>query len=366
MYLEHFKLQECPFRLAPNAEFLYMSEGLMRAKAYLNYGLWSGEGFIVISGEVGSGKTLLTQQWLSELSVNDVVVARVFQTRLNDVEFLQAVLVELGMRPFAANKVELMGMLNTYLIECSSKGKPLLLVIDDAHNLNKDVFEILRALSATDVRKNKMLPVILIGEPHLAELLKSFDMEHVWQRVRLHGHIEPLSKEEVAEYIAHRLRIAGAADTGLFAADAIPIIERYTGGIPRLINVLCDTALVTAYADGNAHVTADVMTTAIRELGWSPYAIRKATLKEAVRNQERAERGDEASTEASPSTFANLNTRMNQLDAWSSLMSDRMTHIESMLSDIVAVLHVDGREPHFRPVTRIGDRPHRGDGKRAE
>lgn len=363
MYLDHFKLSECPFRLAPSPRFLYMSEGLMRAKAYLNYGVWSGEGFIVISGEVGSGKTLLIQQWLSELSPNEVVAVRIFQTRLNDVEFLQAVLVELGMRPFAANKVELMGMLNTFLVESSAKGRQVLLVIDDAHNLNKDVFEVLQTLAAADIRKDKLLPVILVGQPQLRELLESFDMEHVSQRVRFSGCIEPLSQAEIAEYIAHRLQIAGAAETGIFDAEAIPIIAQYTGGIPRLINVLCDTALVSAYADGFARVTAEVLTTTIGELGWLPYAKRK----EALRIQERGSGHDyKAGAGLHPDTVVNINKQLSQIDAWSSLMSSRMAHIESMLADIVAVFHAGGNQQHPHPVAKTGDRPHRGNGAHTE
>src|SRR5262245_42568379 len=134
MYLDYFKLREFPFRLTPDTEFIYMSEGHSRAKAYMDYTVWNRDGFVVLTGEIGSGKTTLIQKLLSELEEN-VLVAKVFQTQLDEVEFLQAVLVEFGLNPFNAKKVELLDMLNTFLIDQFLQRKQIVLIVDDAHNL---------------------------------------------------------------------------------------------------------------------------------------------------------------------------------------------------------------------------------------
>ncbi|MBI3776092.1 MAG: AAA family ATPase [Gammaproteobacteria bacterium] len=352
MYLEHFKLRECPFRLTPGAGYHYLSEGLQRAKAYLSYSLWSGEGFVVITGDVGCGKSLLIQQWLAELNGKNIVVVKLALTRLTDIEFLQAVLVELGQRPFSANKIELMGMFNTCLVEFATKGKSLLLVIDDAHNFNKDVFEMLRVLSAIDFMKKKMLPVVLCGQPGLNTLFESFDMEHVSQHVRFRCRIEPLTQTEMVEYITHRLRAAGAVNSWLFAAETIPVIHGYTGGIPRLINILCDTALVSAYADAAAHVTVEALTAALADLGWVPYVKRRDT---STANNS-ANQFD--SVMPNEPVFSELHRRLSQLESLPTAMitvADRLSGIEALLSELVRVLHADGKEFHARSNVKTGD-----------
>ncbi len=274
MYLEFFKLKEFPFRLTPDSEFIYMSGGHSRAKAYMDYTVWNREGFVVITGEIGSGKTTLIQKLLSELDEN-VLVAKIFQTQLDEVEFLQSVLVEFGLNPFNAKKVELIDMLNTFLIDNFLQLKQLLLVVDDAHNLSLKVLEEIRMLSGLETRKEKVLHVILVGQPSLNDVLDAPEMEQLIQRVRLRYHIKSLSETDTRDYILHRLRIAGAAEPeALFAPDTFPIIYKYTGGLPRLINTLCDTAMTCGFADGLHSVSMAVLNTAIEELQWLPYARR--------------------------------------------------------------------------------------------
>jgi len=274
MYLEHFGLKEYPFRLTPDSDFLYMSDAHARAKSYMDYTVWNREGFVVITGEVGCGKTTLIQKLLSELDEENVVVAKIFQTQLDEVEFLQAVLVEYGLNPFNAKKVELIDMLNSFLIEQFMQVKQLVLVVDDAHNLSTKVLEEIRMLSGLETRKEKILHVILVGQPPLNETLEQPDMEQLLQRIRLRYHIKALTEQETRDYILHRLRVAGVRDDLLFSHDTIPVIHRYTGGIPRLINTLCDTAMTVAYADGVGNVTVEVVNGAVEELQWLPYSKR--------------------------------------------------------------------------------------------
>jgi type II secretory pathway predicted ATPase ExeA len=273
MYLEYFGLSAQPFQLTPDSGFLFMSEPHSRAKAYMDYTVWNREGFVVLTGEIGCGKTTLIQKLLSELDDN-VVVAKVFQTQLDEVEFLQAVLVEFGLNPFNAKKVELLDMLNTFLIEQFLQGKQIVLIVDDAHNLSMKVLEEIRMLAGLETRKEKILHVILVGQPQLNEVLDHPEMEQLMQRVKLRYYIRALSEQELGSYIRHRLSIVGAANRTLFPPQTLPCIYKYAGGIPRLINTLCDTALTCAYADNLPAITADVVEAAAKELQWPPLSER--------------------------------------------------------------------------------------------
>lgn len=345
MYLEFFKMKELPFRLTPDSEFLYMSGAHSRAKAYMDYTVWNREGFVVITGEIGCGKTTLIQKLLSELDEN-VLVAKVFQTQLDEVEFLQAVLVEFGLNPFNAKKVELIDMLNTFLIDNFLQLKQLVLIVDDAHNLSLKVLEEIRMLSGLETRKEKVLHVILVGQPTLNDMLDSQEMEQLVQRVRLRYHIKSLSEDDTRDYIHHRLRVAGATEPEkIFTPDTYPVIYKYTGGMPRLINTLCDTAMTCAFADNVHSVSAGVMNTAIEELQWLPYAKRV--------NKRRAGIGPAGGSEAqgllhdNTKALVNLGRQLGQLDgmvpALSSL-SARMSKIELLLARIADSLDAGQQE----------------------
>jgi type II secretory pathway predicted ATPase ExeA len=273
MYLRHFGLTAQPFQLTPDIGFLFMSEVHSRAKAYMDYTVWNREGFVVVTGEIGCGKTTLLQKLLAELDEN-VVVAKVFQTQLDEVEFLQAVLVEFGLNPFNAKKVELLDMLNSYIIEQFQQRKQVVLVVDDAHNLNLKALEEIRMLAGLETQKEKVLHVILVGQPQLNESLDHPDMEQLLQRVKLRYHIRALTEKELGEYIRYRLGVAGATNTEIFPPETLPVIYRYTGGIPRLINTLCDAALTCAYADNLPRITVEVIESAVLELQWPPYSER--------------------------------------------------------------------------------------------
>lgn len=333
MYLEFFKLREFPFRLTPDTEFMYMSDAHARAKSYMDYTVWNRDGFVVITGEIGSGKTSLIQKLLSELDDN-VLVAKIFQTQLDEVEMLQAVLVEFGLNPFNAKKVELIDMLNTFMIEQFHKQKQLVLIVDDAHNLNPKALEEIRMLSGIETQKEKVLHVILVGQPQLNEMLESPELEQLLQRVRLRYHIKSLSEEDTKAYVTHRLRVAGMGEQNLFAPETFAIVHRYTGGLPRLINTLCDTALVCAYADGLARVTASVLNSAIEELNWLPYA--KRVNQQRVRPQSSANGFQEAIKDNTRALF-NVGQQMARLDALAPVLSalaGRMANIETLLRQI--------------------------------
>jgi general secretion pathway protein A len=270
MYLELFKLTELPFRLSPDPAFLYLSKHHARAKAYMESTIWFTDGFVVITGEIGSGKTTLIETFLRELA-QDVVVAQVNQTQVSPTEFLQSVLVQFGFTPFKMKKAELLATINSFLIEQYASGHKVVLIVDEAQNLSDRVLEEVRLLSGVETTKEKVLRIILCGQPELNEKLNAPELTQLAQRVRLRFHLTPLSRPETRNYIEHRLEVAGGGGRQIFADDTFDVIFEYTGGIPRLINSLCDTAMMSAYShDANAVTVADIEA-AVSELQWADH-----------------------------------------------------------------------------------------------
>lgn len=271
-YLKHFKLNEQPFRLTPDPEFVYWSKQHARAKAYMESTIWLADGFVVITGEIGSGKTTLLQSFLTELS-DDVIYAMVSQTQLSPSQFLQAVLTEFGFKPFKQRKVELLDMLNMFLIDQYANGKKVVLIVDEAQNLSKKVLEEIRLMSGIETHKEKVLRIILAGQPELKDTLDSPELKQLVQRVRLRFHVGPLDKREMREYIEHRLAIAGRTVKDLLKDDAFDVIYRYTGGVPRLINTLCDTALLCAFSEQKTVIGPPDIKAAVQELNWKEHEL---------------------------------------------------------------------------------------------
>ncbi len=325
MYIEFFKLKEQPFQLTPDSDFLYMSHAHTRAMAYMDYSTWNSEGFVVITGGVGAGKTILLKKFLTELTSN-VIVAKIFQTQLDEVEFLQAVLVEFGLNPFRAKKVELMDMLNTFLIENYAAGKQIVLLIDDAQNLSPRVLEEVRMLSCLETNKEKILHIILLGQPELNQVIESSELEQLLQRVRLRFHISSLTESETEQYIDHRMKVAGAKSKKIFSSDVYSAIHRFTGGVPRLINSLCDTALTCAYADDIEKVNVDTIKIAVEELQWVPYSERKEKRPKIVDKKEK--------TKDTPQTFVPstaLQLTMEKNTKALNALSERLIKLEKYL-----------------------------------
>jgi general secretion pathway protein A len=273
MYLEPFKLRELPFRLSPDPQFLYLSKQHARAKAYMESTIWFTDGFVVITGEIGAGKTTLIESFLKEVPA-DVVVAQINQTQVSVVDFLQAVLVQFGFSPFKMRKAELISTLNNFLIEQYAAGRKVLLIVDEAQNLSMRVLEEVRLLSGVETTKDKVLRIILAGQPELNDKLNAPELAQLTQRVRLRFHLQTLSEAETQAYIQHRLEVAGAGDRQIFDADTFPVIFRYCGGVPRLANTLCDTALMAAFTADRDTVTRADVAAAVEELRWVEYSAR--------------------------------------------------------------------------------------------
>ena len=273
MYIETFKLRELPFRLSPDPQFLYLSRAHARAKAYMESTIWFTDGFVVVTGEIGSGKTTLIESFLRQLD-SDVVIAQINQTQVNAVEFLQSVLVQFGFSPFKMKKAELIATLNSFLIEQYAAGRKVLLIIDEAQNLSLKVLEEIRMLSGIESTKEKVLRIILAGQPELNEKLDSPELVQLTQRIRLRFHLGTLSREDLRSYVRHRLDVAGADGREIFAEDTFPELYKYTGGVPRLVNTLCDTAMMAAFNEDRDFVTPGDIASSVNELQWSEYSTR--------------------------------------------------------------------------------------------
>jgi general secretion pathway protein A len=271
MYLELFKLHELPFRLSPDPQFLYLSKQHARAKAYMESTIWFTDGFVVITGEIGAGKTTLIETFLRELQ-SDAIVAQINQTQLSPTAFLQSVLVQFGFAPFNMKKPEVLATLNQFLTEQYSNGRKVLLIIDEAQNLSNRVLEEVRMLSGVETTKEKVLRIILAGQPELNDKLNSQELTQLTQRVRLRFHLTALNKAETVAYIDHRLEVAGSQGRRIFAEDTYATIYKYTGGVPRLINTLCDTCLMAAFGKDKDTVGTEELDAAIQELQWVEFA----------------------------------------------------------------------------------------------
>jgi general secretion pathway protein A len=270
MYLELFKLRELPFRLSPDPQFLYLSKAHARAKAYMESTIWFTDGFVVITGEIGAGKTTLIESFLKELG-KDVVVAQINQTQVSAIEFLQSVLAQWGFSPFKMKKAELLATLNNFLIEQYASGRKVLLIVDEAQNLSERVLEEIRMLSGVETTKEKVLRIILAGQPELNAKLDAPELVQLAQRVRLRFHLSRLTPEDMVAYILHRLEIAGSHGRQIFAPDTFELIFRYSGGTPRLINTLCDTSMLAAFGQERDSVCRADLLAAIDELQWHEF-----------------------------------------------------------------------------------------------
>jgi general secretion pathway protein A len=267
LYQTHFGLSQAPFNITPDPSFLYLSASHREGLAQLSYGIKARKGFVVLTGEVGTGKTTLIHALLNDLS-GSAQTALIFSTIVSPGDLLRSVCEEFGLvepkRPLGEIHDYLVS-LNEFLLESYRKGENCVLIIDEAQNLSAEVLESIRLLSNFETSKDKLLQILLVGQPELAVRLNSPDLRQLKQRVMLRHHLRALLLQECCEYVSNRLKVAGAERT-IFTPNALEGIYSYSAGIPRVVNVLCDNALLTGYALGRKEVDVGIIREVAEEL----------------------------------------------------------------------------------------------------
>jgi general secretion pathway protein A len=265
MYRAHFGIAEPPFAITPDPRYLYLGTRHAEALAHLVYGVSEAGGFIQLTGEVGTGKTTTVRSLLAR-APQGVEIALILNPRLSPVELLQALTGELGIAcPPDAGVRQLVDGLNAYLLDAHAAGRRVVLIIDEAQALSAGTLEQVRLLTNLETESRKLLQIILIGQPELRELLGRSELRQLAQRITARYHLEPLGRDDTAAYVRHRLRVAGSVHE-LFTPAALREVHRLSGGVPRLVNVLCDRALLAAYGGDRHEVTAPLVRQAASEV----------------------------------------------------------------------------------------------------
>ncbi|MBN2068566.1 MAG: AAA family ATPase [Opitutales bacterium] len=247
MYKEFYGFRIAPFNITPDPNFLFYSPTHEEALKHLHYGIREKKGFIVLTGEVGCGKTTVCRKLLQELDPDHYETALILNPRLSEAELIKAILTELRVEPVSDSRMELVHQLNELLLRLIDEGKDIVVIIDESQNLDFETIEHLRMLSNLETDTQKLLQIILMGQPELKEKLKQKRLRQLRQRILVYCDIRPLTLEEMKIYILYRLNLAGANGRPRFTPRAMKKIYRISGGVPRIINNLCDKALLAAY-----------------------------------------------------------------------------------------------------------------------
>lgn len=258
MYTKFFKLKTKPFELVPNPSFLFPSRSHKKALSYLTYGISEGAGFILLTGEVGCGKTTIIRDIVSKID-SKTTLSLIFNTRVNPEQLLSLINDDFGLKVEGKNKISLLKDLNDFLVEQHARKCRPILIVDEAQNLSAEALEEIRLLSNLEAETCKLLQIILVGQPELKEIISRPSLRQLRQRIGIACHINPLSRDETEEYIFHRLETAGNRDAAHFSEGTIDVIFRYSHGIPRLINVFCDFLLLAAFVEGTRELTIDLV-----------------------------------------------------------------------------------------------------------
>jgi general secretion pathway protein A len=272
MYAQHFGLQKNPFGLTPDPSFLFLTEQHREALVGLTYAITQRKGYVTLTGEVGTGKTTLLSRVLQFLPPSRLQFGLVMNPTLTPSEFLELVLLEFGVQDIPASKARRIWVLQDLLLRAEKEGKVSALIVDEAHKLSPDILEELRLLGNFEENDRKMLQIVLAGQPELNALLRRTDMRQLKQRIAVRLLIKPLVGDEVGKYIRHRWLRAGGADLP-FTSEALTQIAQASRGIPRVINSLCDTSLISAFADGSSRVKEAHVREAVLDLDLGELAV---------------------------------------------------------------------------------------------
>ncbi|MGB2598834.1 MAG: AAA family ATPase [Candidatus Omnitrophota bacterium] len=265
MYKEYYQLKENPFNVTSDPSFLYLSRTHKEGLNHLLYGIEQRKGFLEITGEIGAGKTTLCRALVNQFDER-TKTSIIFNSNLPEMQLLEAIVEDFGINPPRRNKVAFIKALNVFLLDQLSRGNNAVLIVDEAQNLRLSTLETIRMLSNLETEKEKLLQIVLVGQPQLRDKLNSPGLEQLRQRISIRFHIKALEREEIPQYINHRLTVAGSPGRLSFAPETMEIIHSYSGGIPRLINVVCDKSLLMGYVQGAYCIGQDIVRRSTEEL----------------------------------------------------------------------------------------------------
>lgn len=265
MYLDFYGLKEPPFAITPDPRFLFYSPKHREALNHLLYGIRERKGFVQLTGEVGSGKTTVCRAMLDQLGEH-YETALILNPVLDAAQLVKAIAMEFGLQVRSMDRLETVAALNAFLLEQVEKQKEAVLIIDEAQDLTNELLEQVRLLSNLETDNRKLLQIVLMGQPELRDRLNDYGLRQLRQRITVRYHLRPLSRGEVGQYVQHRLQTSGANGTPSFTSPALWRIHHYSGGIPRLVNALCDKCLLAGFVQSRERVDFATVGRAIREL----------------------------------------------------------------------------------------------------
>jgi len=268
MYLEFHGFREKPFNLTPDPRFIFLSKNHREAFAHLLYGINNHVGFIALTGEVGTGKTTVLRSLLSQLDADHYCTALIFNPSLSPAELLQTITREFGVPTDTSNRMSALDAFNVFLLKQNAEGRTVVLVIDEAQDLEAPVLEQIRLISNLETDREKLIQIVLSGQPELVKILKRKGMRQLAQRITVRYHLQPMDFRDTVHYINHRLEVAGGKGGSLFSKSSLKRIYRYSRGLPRLVNAACDRALLAGYARDKARITTRIAAAGIKDMGW--------------------------------------------------------------------------------------------------
>jgi putative secretion ATPase (PEP-CTERM system associated) len=269
MYKEFFGLRANPFNVNPDPRYLFLTRHTEEALACLTYGIQSRKGFVLLTGEVGTGKTTLINKLLEWLRLQQVATAFIFNSRMNVPQFLDYMMADFGIPCDSRAKSQILLRLYNWLLDRYRAGETAVLIVDEAQNLSEEVLEEIRLMTNLETFTEKLLQIVLVGQPELEQKLKQPQLRQLRQRLTLRAKTHPLSIEETKAYVAQRLRIAGWNGQQIFEPDAVAAIHRYSSGIPRVVNLICEHCLVSAFVDQQKVIGANVVDAVARDFDLS-------------------------------------------------------------------------------------------------
>jgi general secretion pathway protein A len=265
VYLEYYGLKEAPFDITPNPRFLFFSPKHREAFNHLLYGIRERKGFVQLTGEVGAGKTTICRAMMEQLG-DRYATALILNPLLDAGQLVKAIAMEFGLDVNFLDRLETLAELNTFLLEQVQQNREAVLIIDEAQNLTNELLEQVRLLSNLETDDRKLLQIVLMGQPELRDRLNDFSLRQLRQRITVRYHLRPLTRTEVGQYVHHRLQVSGANGAPYFTDPALWRVSRYSGGIPRLINAVCDKCLLAGFVQLRDKIDFKTVGKAIQEL----------------------------------------------------------------------------------------------------